>query len=218
MGLQLSSDVRHVIADGRHIFLDIERDRYFGVSERTERALERNRAGVPLLDDDRAALLPLIAAGLPGKDPTAGSQGPEIPAARRSVLDDDAGPAPYWRVGGAVFHILVAKRLHRTAPLAHILRRVDRIPIQRKQPFDEAKLREHARAFHKAALVTSTHDQCVPCSLALTVCLRRDAIPARLVMGVSGRPFAAHCWVQVGDRVVNDTLDHVILFTPILIR
>jgi hypothetical protein len=38
------------------------------------------------------------------------------------------------------------------------------------------------------------------------------------VMGVSGRPFAAHCWVQVGDRVVNDTLDHVILFTPILIR
>jgi len=31
------------------------------------------------------------------------------------------------------------------------------------------------------------------------------------------RPFQAHCWVQFEDHVLNDHLDNVRNFTPILI-
>ncbi len=46
--------------------------------------------------------------------------------------------------------------------------------------------------------------------------LHRSGIPARWVFGVRTWPFLAHCWVQVGDRVVGDTVERVGTFTPIL--
>jgi hypothetical protein len=33
---------------------------------------------------------------------------------------------------------------------------------------------------------------------------------------VQTKPFAAHCWVQQGDVVFNDTPEHVRRYTPIL--
>lgn len=38
---------------------------------------------------------------------------------------------------------------------------------------------------------------------------------ARLLIGVT-MPFSAHCWVQVGDTVLTDSLDLVLSFQPIL--
>ena len=63
----------------------------------------------------------------------------------------------------------------------------------------------------------SAENKCLPRSLALARALRRAGGTARLVIGVRLRPFAAHAWVQDGTVVVNDTLDHVLLFTPILV-
>ncbi len=63
----------------------------------------------------------------------------------------------------------------------------------------------------------SSRDRCLPRSLALTHALRASGSAARLVLGVALNPFTAHAWVQDGDRVVNDTLDHAALFTPILV-
>jgi hypothetical protein len=34
---------------------------------------------------------------------------------------------------------------------------------------------------------------------------------------VQTRPFAAHCWVQHGDIVCNDTVEHVSGYTPIMV-
>ncbi|RZM28193.1 MAG: lasso peptide biosynthesis B2 protein, partial [Sphingomonas sp.] len=63
----------------------------------------------------------------------------------------------------------------------------------------------------------SSRDRCLPRSLALAHALRASGSAARLVLGVALNPFTAHAWVQDGDRVVNDTLDHAALFTPILV-
>jgi Transglutaminase-like superfamily len=36
------------------------------------------------------------------------------------------------------------------------------------------------------------------------------------VFGVNADPFEAHCWVQAGSVVLNDTLGRVSSFTPIM--
>lgn len=44
---------------------------------------------------------------------------------------------------------------------------------------------------------------------------RYDAFP-QWVYGVKLEPFAAHCWVQAGTSVINDTIDNVRDYTPIM--
>jgi hypothetical protein len=63
----------------------------------------------------------------------------------------------------------------------------------------------------------SAENKCLPRSLALANALRSAGGAARLVIGVRLNPFAAHAWVQDGTIVLNDTVDHVLLFTPILV-
>lgn len=58
---------------------------------------------------------------------------------------------------------------------------------------------------------------CLRDSLALASYLKRRRAPFKLVIGVKLSPFAAHCWLQVGDLVLNDSLDSVADFHPILV-
>jgi hypothetical protein len=62
----------------------------------------------------------------------------------------------------------------------------------------------------------TAYRHCLVDSLILSVYLTRRMVPCTLVIGVSTRPFAAHAWVQIGDCVLNDTVEHVLTFTPIL--
>jgi hypothetical protein len=57
---------------------------------------------------------------------------------------------------------------------------------------------------------------CLFDSLALIGYLAKQGQFPWLVFGVIAEPFQAHCWVQDGDMVINDTLDRVFPYTPIL--
>lgn len=46
--------------------------------------------------------------------------------------------------------------------------------------------------------------------------LRRKGQDAVWVFGVRTWPFAAHCWLQVGDAVLDDDVDRVRRYTPIM--
>jgi hypothetical protein len=63
----------------------------------------------------------------------------------------------------------------------------------------------------------SSKNECLYDSLALLEYLARYGIYADWVFGVQTRPFAAHCWVQHGDIVFNDTVEHVSGYTPIMV-
>ena len=52
--------------------------------------------------------------------------------------------------------------------------------------------------------------------LALLQFLARYSLFPQWVYGVKLQPFGAHCWVQVGDTVVNDIMDNVKTYTPIM--
>lgn len=53
-------------------------------------------------------------------------------------------------------------------------------------------------------------------SLALIEFLALYAQYPLWVFGVRCEPFSAHCWVQQGDCVLNDSLDQVKQYTPIM--
>lgn len=58
--------------------------------------------------------------------------------------------------------------------------------------------------------------RCLFDSLVLALFLTRELVPCSFVIGVSTKPFLAHSWVQIGELVINDTVEHVQMFTPIL--
>lgn len=57
---------------------------------------------------------------------------------------------------------------------------------------------------------------CLEQSLTLHALLRRAGVDSRLRLGVQPHPFAAHAWVEVAGEPVNDVLEHVSHFTPLL--
>jgi hypothetical protein len=62
----------------------------------------------------------------------------------------------------------------------------------------------------------TAYRHCLFDSLVLGVFLTRHMVPSTVVIGVSTKPFAAHSWVQIGECVLNDTVEHVQTFKPIL--
>lgn len=64
--------------------------------------------------------------------------------------------------------------------------------------------------------VYTAKDQCLLNSLVLTHYLHSYQFSPTLVIGVRTRPFSAHAWVQLDDCVLDDKLEELQSFTPIL--
>jgi len=59
-------------------------------------------------------------------------------------------------------------------------------------------------------------DECLFESIALWKFLTSDGVVCDLIIGVRTRPFAAHCWLQSDATVLNDYVDRVRTYTPLL--
>jgi hypothetical protein len=57
---------------------------------------------------------------------------------------------------------------------------------------------------------------CLFDSIALLEFLASYRVFPRIVFGVVADPFQAHCWLQDGEVVINDSLERVRRYTPIL--
>ena len=90
-------------------------------------------------------------------------------------------------------------------------------PVGSKKTTPTADVRAIARAFELADRILGSHDKCMERSFAMLSVCRKYGLPARAVIGVQNGPFAAHCWVQDGEIVLNEHPDRVQLFTPIMV-
>lgn len=66
-------------------------------------------------------------------------------------------------------------------------------------------------------LLFSKKEKCLYNSLTLIEFLSYYGVYPDLVFGVKMGPFSAHCWVQKGNILFNDTAAHTTSFTPILV-
>lgn len=59
--------------------------------------------------------------------------------------------------------------------------------------------------------------ECLQRTFQIRRVLARRGIHSDWIFGVRTWPFAAHCWLQIGDLVIADTLDRVDRYTPIMV-
>lgn len=214
--LLLQPHVSFAMVDGRAIFLDLRRDRYLALAGASARAFSL------LSSNPRAPLPAETAAGLlaTGLFLTASGPATFLPAEMpRPVQGPGAGGNGAPPLADLVQTWLLlgqARRALRSRPLATIIgeqrgRNVARTPCRTSE-----EVVALARRFERARTWVPIKPGCLQDSLALNNWLaRRNAFPS-LVLGVKLDPFAAHCWVQLGETVLNDAPDKVSAFTPIL--
>ena len=216
MRFQLRQGLHFCRAGDLAIFLDVANDRYFALTETLSAAFLR-LADNSIRPVDEVALESLVGTVLvrgPGGPPATAAL-PVCPG--RSAWDHAS--TPHWgAVLGAMAAVIGARRALRRRGLEYNL---EKLAICKTTPGlipdDLDAAAPVAAAFRAATRYMSANDQCLPHSVAVATQLFRRGVPATFVIGVIARPFQAHCWVQVDDLVVNDRIDTVRDFTPILV-
>lgn len=101
--------------------------------------------------------------------------------------------------------------------LAHVLRLSANRRALREPAALEQSFQRLAAAFNTLAPICGRAENCLPRSIAFHALAIADGHTPSLVIGAKRDPFAAHAWVQDGTRVLNDSAEHVRIFTPILV-
>lgn len=221
MFFSLRDNLHHCTASGRTIILDIEADRYLALPPGMDDAFRRAAGGEPCGRDDARALQSLVARGMLIKQ----TQAPRndcsiriVPASRDVISSVSCSPHLSTLMQVAVVQCIVAWRI-RFRGLPAIIRDMERCKLVSGAGVGQMHDHEYAginAAFEALGLVFRRSDRCLVRSLAfIWICLRRGFAPS-LVFGVQASPFSAHCWVQQGEAVLNDTIENVRPFTPIM--
>lgn len=232
-GYYLSMHSYACVSDGHLIFLDAKRGTYSGLTP-----AEAHQA-LPLLSDaticplqgkaDPDKALPviqkLISEGLITSNPARGKPLSSLEALRatketigsRTFAKPRVSALDVLRFGRAlIWGVLIWKLL--PFRCIHWLRqvRLHRSPAATADCPEEQLNALVDLFFHLAPFFYKQADRCFLNSLVLTEFLRSYGIGARWIFGVSAAPFSAHCWTQVGDTVVADSLFRIWRLTPIL--
>lgn len=210
MRYQLPRSVSFCWVDGRAVFLDLRRDRYFCLGDRLEaafRALSEAEGEEPPDAADLARLGLVEPAGAdarpiracaeraPSVSALAGGTDVRRPAVRTLV-------EATWRLSRA--RATARRRLQ--AALAYPQ------PIER-EPRPHAGA--FARLFDAARSGLPFGRACLGDSFALIDFLRARKVDADLILGVRLHPFTAHAWVQLGELALSDSLEALAGLTPI---
>ena len=186
------------------VFLDIANDRYFRLAE-AENARFLDEVGTETSRHfHQPDAFPLPANWQP-------------PARRCGAIDQ--GP---FRLGDVARALWVQRRVERrldARSLSGVLGDLRETISGRHltAPLKSERIRRDIRAFQHARLLRTAADRCLPRSIAMALCLARRQCRANVVLGVKLAPFAAHCWAQCHDEVLNDELEEVLRYTPILV-
>lgn len=223
MPYRLRDEVSFCRVDGHLIFLDVLRDRYFLLSERAERTV------ISLVDGGevpQANLRELVNRNVLTEIPLGGE--PLRPATintpRRSATEQQTiTAAPSIATVINVLAIVGATQLQlKTRSLKRIMDGLVQARRNCRSTSDtyaiappEQEIIAMSRTFMRTRLYVPIATCCLLDSLAMTKFLTNKGLHANLVFGVCANPFAAHCWVQAGDLVLNDAVGNVNAYTPI---
>lgn len=222
MKYRLRNNLLYCIAGGNPVFLDMGDDRYFGLPAKANATFQKLVNGNPLVAGDEDQLRILLSRHIIVPDQEAAGLIPKNAVLPRVCRDLtlQRRRTTITICARAVAAELLSARTLRRRQLCEVKQSIETrrslIPIDRSGTTDN-RIGEVAEAFEWSRLIFSSKDRCLVRSLAfVSVCidLRQHV---SLVLGVTASPFSAHCWVQRDDCVLNDTVERVRPFTPILV-
>lgn len=234
--LSLAAHVRACAHDGQVILLDLQRNRYLGVTGARFASLASAVSGWPEPEgmshaaslpqaDIEALAAPLLRQGLLTRSCPAPNATPVLPEATRSL---NAEEVVYSAPVGAV-RVLRFVRSSTSASLCLRLRSLqaiaNRVAARRGWAPATTAIRPTSYPLRTAVaaylrlrpLMHTAQDRCLHDSLSLLGFLAAEGWFPHWVIGVTTRPFGAHAWVQAGDLVLSDLHENVRRYTPILI-
>jgi transglutaminase superfamily protein len=235
----LASHVFVCFQDEHVVFLDVRNDRYFALEAAKTRGLERLVDGWPVrrTDDtgegrslhDSGVVQILTERGLltrwarAGKDATpvqcetpVDEIHPDAMTETPSV--DGLALLRFIRASLGASLSLKLMSFERVIQDAHRRRRRSQNAHAGPAPFDPQRAQDLTAIFTwLRPYFFSAKDACLFEALALGKFLASYGIHPRWVFGVQARPFSAHCWLQHESIVLNDTVEHVAQYTPIMI-
>lgn len=209
--MQLHPDLSFCRIEDRFIFLDLARDRYFSLGGDLARLFAASIDG----EADPRNVARLVDHGvLVSADGQPLEPCPDA-VPRQSILDVPASPPPIARVAALAWAFARMRAALRRHGMARPARALEAARQKSLPALDDMGLVQMAMAYDRLSVLRGAHDLCLPHAMALTLHLVRKGYAAQVVFGVQLRPFSAHCWVECGDRLVNDRFDRVRLYTPI---
>lgn len=222
MRYQLREGLFHCIAGKNVIFLDLPKNRYFALPAPCTQAFRQlvARNGEKFAGTEEA-LSSLIEAGylLEGPTPAGNFNNLEIELANNGVFGRNQGNFEVWEFLVALYWELLTSLKLRLFPLSSILERFCMSRCAKGSGGRTAQLEidRWVSAFDQTALILGRTNRCLVRSLAMFSVLRGHGVTAALVVGVRSDPFSAHAWVQYDDIVLNDSVDQINNYAPILV-
>jgi hypothetical protein len=219
MAFEIGNGLYCCVAENRLIFLDLSKDRYFCLPEEKDAEVRDvlNR-GHDVID---SAHLP---SGI--------ARDRDADAAFLPVREFDTSLLPlesefdrlrqHASPGDIIEAIVRQTQAHANLKRLLLRRLIERLRTRKEvmEPRlrdDAEKIRRLAQAFRASRLFIDNHDKCLQRSLALAHCMLGRGLRPTFVIAVKFKPFAAHAWVQNGTTLLNDRLDNVLPYTPILV-
>lgn len=219
MGYALANDVTFCVVDDQIVFLSLGADRYHALPRGARDVFARLIDTQEPTAEDSRILNGLVANNVlvatHAKTSISNKVTLYIPPVR-----DAMEPVSNWRsifaVPTTVLHLAWTAYHLRNGRLLNLVRLIE---LRKSEPSRRptASIESVLSCFRSAALIMSPRDQCLQWSISTALRLLGHGHSPTLVFGVAMYPFRAHCWVQNGDRVLNDSVENVRQFEPILV-
>lgn len=234
----LPAHLRACVTHGCTVLLDLKNNRYLGLGQRETAALElllenwRSSFFRPAFAADQLITLrealdvleSLVDRGLVSRSASASNHGASsanLPLAVRSFELARTPPSVSMRTTLSFAQAcLWAKGVIKTQSLEWIADAViaSRSRSSAHTAIDKRELATRVHQFRRLQVYSFTAlDQCLFHALALTRFLAAFQLFPSWVIGVRTHPWGAHSWVQHENLVINDTPEHVLEYTPLLV-
>lgn len=195
------------------VFLDIACDAYFCLAGAVGVLTLRPLGQIDVLQEDIAAQL--LEAGLLAHEPALGTTiVPPAPTASIRLTLERARPLTPGLVLCALAATLEAARRFSGASFAQLLEGPAPSPLTLENP--SPALTEAVAQFEKLRPWLPLQGQCLLRSYHLRTFLRARGLDALWVFGVRTWPFDAHCWLQAGETVLDEDLERLSAYQPIM--
>lgn len=105
----------------------------------------------------------------------------------------------------ALWRLFAFDLLLRTRGFEALVKRVERWPIAEPQITDPEVCRRVCASVNRAQMYYPKRAMCLQHSAVVTCLLRRNGVPAQMVLAAQEFPPKAHAWADVAGTVVNDS-------------